>query len=224
MIKARDVVAALRSHYGPPPPSATVDAFELVLLENVAYLATPARRQRAFTLLKSTVGTSPAGILSASAAQLQVATAGGILKALSAFKLQACARIVLGECDGDLDAVIQGPVPAATRILRLFPGIGEPGAEKILLLTGRHPFLAPDSNALRVLERFGLIDVKRSYAQSYAAARAVADTLDQSVAAMQEAHALLQLHGRSLCKRSAPRCAPCPVALGCAFARQATPR
>ena len=42
------------------------------------------------------------------------------------------------------------------RLLRRFPGIGEPGADRLLLLAGGKRTLAPDSNALRVLVRLGL--------------------------------------------------------------------
>ena len=223
-ISVTDAIDGLLAHYGAPPPPITVAAFELVLLENVAYLASPARRREAFTMLASTIGTTPARIVNASAAQLKQATAMGILPELFAAKLRECARIVIDEFGGDLDAVVRGPLPDATRALRRFPGIGVPGAEKILLLTGRHPFLAPDSNALRVLERLGLIPLERAYARSYAAARAVAEALDQTVATMQQAHALLQHHGRTLCKRSSPRCGACPLQRRCPIPSHATTR
>ena len=47
----RRAVAALREHYGPPEPIPTADPFELVLWDNVAYLAPPPRRREAFELL-----------------------------------------------------------------------------------------------------------------------------------------------------------------------------
>ena len=53
----------LLEHYGPPAPVPTADPFELVLWENVAYLAPPARRREAFEQLKSVIGTSPTLIL-----------------------------------------------------------------------------------------------------------------------------------------------------------------
>lgn len=56
---------ALRNHYGPPAPLPTADPFELILWENVAYLASPERRREAFEDLKRTVGTTPERILEA---------------------------------------------------------------------------------------------------------------------------------------------------------------
>ena len=104
------------------------------------------------------------------------------------------------------------------------PGIGEPGAEKILLFSGRHALLAPESNALRVLVRLGLVREGSSYARTYAAARAAAADLSPDVGIVQEAHLLLQQHGQTLCKRSAPLCAACPLENRCAYARPKTRR
>ena len=59
----REVVKKLKKHYGPPAPPPTTEPFELILWENVAYLARPSRRREAFEQLKSSVGTSPTAIL-----------------------------------------------------------------------------------------------------------------------------------------------------------------
>ena len=149
----REAVEVLKDHYGPPTPLPTVDPFELILWENVAYLAPPARRRQAFELLRRTVGTAPAVILTAKHATLERVTAQGILKSTFGAKLRECASIAVNEFGGDLGAAIQGPVDMAKRALRSFPGIGETGAEKILLFTGQQALVAPDSNGLRVLVR-----------------------------------------------------------------------
>ena len=144
-----EAVKLLREHCGPPERLPTADPFELILWENVAYLATPARRREAFEELKRTVGTAPEVIMAAEPSALERITARGILKSRFAVKLRECARIALEQFGGDLEAVIRGPVDKAKRALRSFPGIGEPGAEKILLFTGQQALLAPESNGLR---------------------------------------------------------------------------
>ena len=216
----RDAVKVLRRHHGPPEPLPTADPFELILWENVAYLAAPARRREAFELLKRSVGTSPKAILSAKRQALEKVTSRGILKARFAAKLRECARIAVDDFGGDLGAVIRLPLESAKRALRSFPGIGEPGAEKILLFAARRALLAPDSNALRVLVRLGLVREGTSYSRTYAAARPLADAFAEDPRFLQEAHQLLQRHGQSLCKRSAPRCTECPLARECAHARR----
>jgi len=214
-----EAVKLLKEHYGPPAPLPTDDPFELILLENVAYLAPPARRREAFEQLKRTVGTAPEAILAAESSALESITARGILKSTFAGKLRECARIALEQFGGDLEAVIREPLAKAKRSLRCFPGIGEPGAEKILLFTGQQSLLATESNGLRVLVRLGLVREEKSYSRMYAASRQAATDLPAEPNIMQEAHLLLQKHGQTLCKRENPLCGECPLAPECAYAR-----
>jgi len=214
----REAVRILGTHYGPVERPPASDPFALVLWENVAYLATPAKRREAFEELRKTVGTSPATIANASDRALEKVTARGILGARFAAKLRECARIAIEEHGGELAAIVRGPLPQAKKALRAYPGIGEPGAEKILLFAGREALLAPEANGLRVLERLGFVRHDASYARMYAASREAAKALPSDVRAMQTAHLLLQEHGRALCKRTAPRCEVCPLVRRCTYA------
>jgi endonuclease III len=214
-----EAIELLAAHHGPPKPLPIADPFELVLWENVAYLASPEKRRDAFNELKREVGTTPAALLAATPQALRKVASRGILAEGSAEKLRECAEVATGL--GDLGAVMRGPVDGAKKALRRFPGIGEPGAEKILLFSGRAPLLAPESNGLRVLVRLGLVEEQGSYARTYAAARTAAAALPADTRTLQKAHLLLRLHGQTLCKRSAPRCDECPLQARCAFARDA---
>ena len=218
-LKLAAVLQALKKHYGAPEPLPTKDPFELILWENVAYLAPPVRRRAAFALLRREVGLSPGEILAASRAALERVTAHGILKVRFANKLRDCARIAIEDFRKDLRSVLREPLPQAKKALRCFPGIGEPGAEKILLFAGVQNTLAPDSNALRVLMRLGFIAEDRSYARMYAASRTLGGKPALEIADTRQAHLLLQTHGQTLCKRNAPLCGPCPLASRCAFVR-----
>jgi len=214
------VVRKLASHYGPPEAPPVQGAFEMVLWESVSYLADDERRAKAFALLKSSVGTTPAAILAARTSALRAVTAHGILADRFADKLREAARIVVEEYHGDLDRVVAGPLPAAMKALRKLPGIGKPGAEKILLFLRRLPSLAPESNGLRVLTRLGCSDEEKSYAASYAGACEVAAReLGDDVDVLMTAHRLLRRHGQVLCTRSGPGCDRCPVREECRFVR-----
>jgi endonuclease III len=217
----RQALRILRRHYGPPVPLPTTDPFELILWENVAYLASDARRAEAFAQLRDTIGTTPAAILAAPRSRLEAVTSHGILKGAFAGKLLECARIAVEYCDGDVGAALRRSPDTAKRTLRRFPGIGEPGAEKILLFAGLGADLAPESNGLRVLVRLGFIADDRSYSRRYAASRIAAKSLPATPKAMREAHLLLRQHGQTLCKRTRPRCEMCPLEEGCAYARLA---
>jgi len=60
--------------------------------------------------------------------------------------------------------------------------------------------------------RLGLVRQEKSYSRTYAAGREAAKALRAELGVMQEAHLLLQLHGRTLRKRAAPRRESCPLA------------
>jgi endonuclease III len=209
-------IAALRKFYGRPQPLPTKDPFELILLENVAYLAPAARRREAFELLKQTIGTKPQSILAAPRASLERVTAYGILKSRFATKLRECAQTAVDLFAGNVDSAVQGPIEDARRVLQKFPGIGVPTADKILLFAGRHACLAPESNGLRVLARLGFFDEKLAYARMYRASLLAAKELAEKIATLQEAHLLLHQHGQTLCKRASPQCGQCPLAGVCA--------
>ena len=217
----RDIIAALRKHYGKPEPLPSTDAFELVLFENVSYLTTQEKRRAAFALLRQTIGTEPAALLRATRAQLERVTSHGILKAKFADKLRTCAHIALDEFGGDLNAGLGQSATQAQRALRRFPGIGAPGADRILLLSGRRTNLAPESNGLRVLARLGVIADDASYARLYKAGNAAGASLPQTIASLRAAHHLLQQHGQTLCRISAPQCSECPLQRRCTYAATA---
>jgi hypothetical protein len=115
--------ARLEEHYGRPSPPPARDPFALVLYENVAYLVSDDRRERAFRELKKRVGLRPADVLTAPIGTLTEITAlGGIFADLRARRLQESARLVRDEFGGNLRGVFSAdrgaPVIEASR-----PGI-----------------------------------------------------------------------------------------------------
>jgi endonuclease III len=193
----------------------------MILWENAAYLADDERRREAFQTLKKRIGTEPAQILAASDEALLEVTRHGILADQFAEKLRQCAQIALEEFDGDLRPVLQLPFAQAKKALQKFPGIGEPGAEKILLFSKTYPVLALDSNGLRVLLRLGFGEEKKSYATTYRLVqKAIEDELDMDYSWLIQAHLLLRHHGQELCKRTKPECTKCPLAPDCEFNRR----
>jgi endonuclease-3 len=212
----RRVIDRLEKYHGPPPKPFPTDPFQQILWVNVAYLTDDTRRAAAFKTLKREVGLTAEKILHAPVAKLRAATKFGILPDRFAEKLREAARIALDEFDGNLDIVVALPPLQAKRALRRFPGIGEPGAEQILLFSGRQPLLAPDSNGLRVLQRLGISPSHKSYAAAYTAAGEVTSgQLGADTPLMQRAHQLLRRHGQEICRTTAPLCDRCPLASTC---------
>jgi endonuclease III len=190
----------------------------MILWENVAYLADDDRCEDAFQLLWRRVGTRPEEILSASDEALLEVTRHGIMPEQFAEKLRVCARIVLEEFDGDLRPILRLPLSRARKALQKFPGIGEPGAEKILLFARAYPVFALESNGLRVLVRLGFAEEKKSYSATYRLVqKAVEEELKEDHLWLIEAHQLLRRHGQQLCRRTNPGCDDCPLAADCGF-------
>lgn len=213
------IIAQLAAHYGKPEPPITTDPFELILLDNIAYLATDARRAAAFTMLRKRAGTKPHEILAASDDCLMEATKlGGVRPDLRVTRLQEIALIAMSEFEGNLKQALKLPLPKAKHALRKFPGIGEPGAEKILLFTRSYPVLGLDSNGLRSLLRLGFGEEKKNYTQTYRCVQeAIKDHLKADYDWLICAHILLRQHGKELCKTSAPFCEKCPARKSCAY-------
>jgi endonuclease III len=212
------VVDRLQVHFGKQKPPKLGGPWEMILWENVAYLADDDRRQEAFQTLKKRIGTEPGQILSASDEALLAVTRHGILADQFAKKLRKCAQIALEEFDGDLRPVLKLPFPKAKKALQQFSGIGEPGAEKVLLFTRSYPVLALESNGLRVLLRLGFGEEKKSYSTTYRLVqKAVEEGLDKDYSWLIQAHLLLRHHGQELCRRTKPECKKCPLAPDCDF-------
>jgi endonuclease III len=202
------------------------DPYHLLLLEQVAYLATDEERLAAFRILEKEVGLAPEAISAASPATLaKVARRGGaIAVAQRAERIRTVAQRVLSTWDGNLKRALgRMSLDEARRELAKYPAIGLPGAERILLLTGMHPVLGVDSNALRVLQRLGYGSELRNWAATYRSVQAAASAeVPETVPARRQAFLLLRHHGQTICRRSAPQCAACPLQSDCPTGRAAT--
>jgi endonuclease-3 len=213
-----EIIARLSSAYDVDDAATVTDPWLLIVRENAAYLADDERREQAMTALEQQVGTDPEQILAAGQDRLEAITGHGILAATFAGKLRHCARIVLDEFDGDLRPVLKRPLAQAKKALKRFPGIGDPGAEKILLFCRAYPLLALDSNGLRVLVRLGFAQEMKSYSTTYRLVQqAIEPELRRDFDWLIQAHHLLRRHGQEVCRRSKPECRRCPLTMQCAY-------
>jgi endonuclease III len=196
-----------------PPRS----ALEWILWENAAYLVSDEQRERAYRALEKKTRLRSAGILRLPREALrEIAALGGMLPDGRVTKLLAIATTVQDDFDGDLESALELPLPQARRALRKFPGIGAPGADKILLFTQTHPLPALDSNGVRVLVRLGLAQEAKSYPTTYRSAiAALAPHACRGCAWLMRAYDLLRRHGQVLCRNSTPLCDECPLSESC---------
>jgi endonuclease III len=213
------MIAVLQSEYGIPKPPPTTDPWEMIVWENIVYLADDELRAKAFSELKRKVGLRPRDILACRRETLvSIASNRGILAGTSADKLMDAADVAMDEWNGDLRPILKRPLAEAKKALKRFPGIGDPGAEKILLFTRAQPVLALDSNGLRVLLRLGFGEEKRNYSATYKSVREhVEASCRRDLTWLIRAHQLLRRHGQEKCRRSEPLCGECPLVRECAF-------
>lgn len=200
-----------------PPPS--TDPFALVLWENVCYLTNDAKRGEAFRRLKMEVGLRPSDILAAPVERLCDIASTGIKAEIKAAAMRQAAEMAMKQLQGDMTRVLLSlPSRKALALLKKFPSIGEPGAEKILLFSRAQPLFALESNGLRVLLRLGYGKEHESYSTSYRSVReAVQAEVPSDFDGLIRAHQLLRRHGQEICKRSTPLCESCPLQDGCAY-------
>jgi endonuclease-3 len=218
MLTLPELLDHLAAVYGEPSRPPERSLFELVVLENVVYLADDAARARAFDVLRANVGVDPDSLLAAPDFVLEAATGNGILAGHQADKLREIARLTRDEFGGDLESVRALPLAAGRRKLMRFPSIGEPGAEKILLFARAQPVLGLESNGVRVLTRVGLVHEAKSYSATYRSVQQlVLPFADRGYEWLIRAHLLLREHGQELCRRSRPKCDRCAVSADCAF-------
>ena len=216
-----DSVLKLEAHYGAPGPPPTTDPFEMIVWENAAYLVDDTRRRAVFELLRRKVGIVPEAIARTPPEELAaVIETGGMRPAMRAEKLKTAAALALEIGLVTLRETVASSRDEAKRLLKRFPGIGDPGADKILLFARARRSLAPDSNGLRVLVRLGLGQENANYARMYqSAARAVETLLPDDFDWCMRAHRLMRRHGQELCKQASPRCEICPLTRVCVWYR-----
>ena len=214
-----EVVAALKRHLRPAPVPA--EPFQMILWENIGYLIDDPKRRELFDAFADAIGLDPRAIDAAGEAELlPLAKQGGMRPETRVQRWRTIARIVLTQADGDLAATLAAlPLAKARALLKAFPTIADPGADKVLLFAGIAPRPALDSNGVRALARLGFFAEQASYDRSYKAAIAVlAESGRPDGAWLIDAHQLMRELGKTTCKRGEPICAACSVDAICAHA------
>ena len=211
------LIESLQVFYGVPSPPPVTDPYQLIIWENASYLVNDQRQAQVFNQLRDSLGLDPETLLSVPPNKLaEIIQQGGMHPQRRASKVRSCASLALETGLDRLRLMVRESPQQASKALRKFPRIGEPGADKILLFAGSKKCLAPDSNGLRVLTRFGLGSEMKNYGQTYrSAAQAVEPLLPDDFPWLIRAHHSLRQHGKELCKHSTALCLDCPVKKDC---------
>ena len=218
------LLARLEKHYGAQEPCWPVDPYEFLVWWHCGYPASDAACAKGWEKLVQEVGVSPQQLLDASPGKLGAALrAGGMVPELRAVRLKEIAMRVKDQFGGDLRGALSGSIAEVRRILKRFPGIGDPGADRILLFAGLSPVAAVPSNTAHVLPRIRRGVERESYIANYRdGQQATEDEVPREFSARQRAYLLVKRHGQETCKRTKPRCEACAIRENCAyFARRA---
>ncbi len=208
------LASLLAEHHPRPPAPISRDPFQLILWEQVAYLARDDQRLKAFQALAARVGLAPEKIAKAPLRTLQaIARIGGAIAVKERAERMKRSAVLAATLPGHRD-MSMSLEEARKRLLR-FPMIGGPGADRILLFSGLFNTFALDSNGLRVLLRVGIGKEGRDYAASYKnVMRELEPVLPDDRILF---HERLRQHGTLICKRTAPRCGSCSLRPHCAY-------
>lgn len=226
MARAKNALALaldlLEQRYGKPKKPVPESPLEWIVWENVAYLVDDDRRERVYRTFEARVGLTAEKIDAAKRETIySVTQLGGMHPEQRIDRLKDIAERALAHGGGDMQDVLGQPLPEARKILKQFPSIGDPGADKILLFTSTVPLIAFDSNGLRVATRLGFGEEKKSYAASYKSARAALEPLvEAKCSARMRTFDLLRTHGQVTCKRTSPDCDACPLMAQCRYFAQ----
>jgi endonuclease-3 len=214
-----EILNRLESHYGSQPPSFPDDPYLFLLWWHSGYPQSDANCAKGWNALSRDVGTDPEQILATPTPKLaKTLHAGGMAPEIRAMRLKEIASRVQDELGGDLRGALVGPLPQARKLLKKFPGVADPGADRILLFGGIAPIAAVPSNCPHVLVRIRRGQEHENYGTTYKEAQqeieaAVAAKFD----ARTRAYLLLKRHGQEICKRTKPKCEVCPVSSVCVY-------
>jgi endonuclease III len=219
LARVAEILDRLESRYGVQTPTWPTDPYEFLVWWHCGYPASDAACAKGWTALQKLVGIEARQILSAGEARLAKALkAGGMVPEIRALRLTAIAARVENEFGGDLRAALIGPIPKVRQLLKKFPNIADPGADRMLLFAGVAPLAAVPSNCPHVLVRILSGQERENYGVTY---REAQQAIDQEIPAKFDArtraYLLLKQHGQTLCKRSKPKCDECPVNGSCRF-------
>ena len=214
-----DVLDRLEAQHGAQEPDWPVDPYDFLIWWHCGYPASDERCARGWSALKKSIGIEPERILKATQTKLAEALkAGGMVPELRAMHVQQIAEGVMKEFEGDLRQGLKGDVSELRKRLKRFPGIADPGADRILLFAKIKAIAAVPSNCPQVLVRIQLGLEREDYGVSYREAQSlISGEVPEKFVPRQRAYLLLKQHGQSICKRSNPKCSECVLIEHCAY-------
>ena len=212
------ILDKLQAHYGEQKPNWPIQPERFLIWWHCGYPPSEKACQKGWETLKGSVGTDLDSLIQARKAKLVAALkCGGMVPELRADRIKEVASKIQGDYSGDLTGALRKNPERARKALKQFPGIADPGADRILLFGDISPLAAVPSNCPHVLSRILTGRDDQSYGDKYKTAQQAIDKeLSADFASRRRAYLLLKVHGQDICKTK-PKCDVCPVHSACAF-------
>jgi len=219
-ISVPDLLDKLEVLYGKQSPYWPTYPYEFLIWWHCGYPQSDDRCAKGWAALTAKVSIAPEALLGALPQKLSSALKeGGMVPELRALRLKEIAMRVQDQFGNDLLGALRGPIAQSRKLLKQFPNIGDPGADRILLFAGIAPIPAVPSNNVSVLVRVLYGREHENYNLNYRESQqAIEQAIPADLKARSRAYLLLKRHGQELCKRTKPKCEKCPVRLNCAYA------
>jgi len=217
-----EILHTLESYYGKQRSEVPTDPYEFLVWWHCGYPASEERCTKGWQSVSGKIGIAPKQLLAAKtlAGALKI---GGMVPALRAARLKEIAGRVQDDFAGDLrSALAHLSALQARKTLKSFPGIGNPGADRILLFGRLSPVAAVPSSCPHVLVRVTHGTEDEKYNAAYTSAQSMLESLPKTFNSRIRAYLLINRHGHELCKRAKPACARCPLEADCAFATRSS--
>ncbi|MCI5144202.1 MAG: endonuclease III domain-containing protein [Candidatus Electrothrix sp. AR3] len=128
---------------------------------------------------------------------------------IKAGRLENLLAMIHQQWEGDLEYLLDQPLPVLREQLLGVKGIGPETADSILLYAAEKPIFVVDTYTHRILSRHAIIPEEYDYFQIQ---EVFMDNLSEDTALFNEYHALLVQTGKYFCKKSKPKCTDCPLA------------
>ncbi len=219
-ITVLEILDRLEGIYGKQQAGWPVEPYDFLVWWHCGYPASDDRCAKGWSAVCEKIGTSPQELLKVSTTKLIAAlAAGGMVPELRAERLKEIAYRVVNEFGGDLRTGLLGDVKAVRKLLKSFPNIADPGADRILLFGDIEPEVAVPSNCPHVLVRILSGAERENYGVNYKESQqAIEAQIPKTFGARKRAYLLLKHHGQETCKRTNPKCETCVLREECAFA------
>jgi len=213
------VLDKLEAFYGPQEPCWPVDPYAFLIWWHCGYPASDTTCTQGWDALNKEIGIESRQILKSTQAKLAHALkSGGMVPEVRAMRLQQIAERAENEFGGDLRNALVGRIEEVRKKLKKFPGIADPGADRIFLFGKVAAVAAVPSNCPHVLVRIQVGLERENYGVTYREAQTLIEAeVPEQFHARIRTYLLLKVHGQTVCKRSKPKCSECPVSAHCAY-------